>query len=141
MKTHLSKGILVAENDPLSREYVAITLEHLKIDFRLAKNGQEAVSLAKEKDFDFILMDLNVSGMDGFDASRAIRKFNPNIPIVAYSPFASRNDKLRVLDSGMNDYIPKSKALYLLRDMVKLFNIGLPWMQKQAKNPISHSAA
>ena len=73
----------------------------------VAENGEKAVAKSKEKNYDLILMDLQMPVMDGITATRCIRSFNHNIPIIALTASASVEVQQTVLESGMNDYISK----------------------------------
>jgi CheY-like chemotaxis protein len=79
----------------------------------VAGDGQQAVEAAahEEEIFDLILMDVQMPGMDGFEATRAIRSLpNPerrSIPIVALTAFAMKGDRERCLKAGMDGYVTK----------------------------------
>ncbi|MBJ7882177.1 response regulator [Gelidibacter salicanalis] len=72
-----------------------------------ATNGKEAICLVKEKDFDLVLMDINMPDMDGFEATRHIRLFNPNIPILALTALNSSEIHSKAMACGMNHVITK----------------------------------
>lgn len=72
-----------------------------------AKHGKEAICLVKEKDFDLVLMDINMPDMDGFEATEHIRMFNPNIPILALTALNSSEIHRKALACGMNHVITK----------------------------------
>lgn len=70
-------------------------------------NGKEAICLIKEKDFDMVLMDINMPDMDGFEATKHIRMFNPSIPILALTALNSNEIKDKAYACGMNYVITK----------------------------------
>lgn len=77
-----------------------------------ATNGIEAVERFKDENFDLILMDCQMPGMDGFEATKAIREIEENnssekVPIIALTANAMLGDKEKCLNAGMNDYITK----------------------------------
>lgn len=76
-----------------------------------ARNGQEAVDLFKENEFDLILMDVQMPVMDGYEATRLIRSSFPapknEIPIIALTASVVRSDLDKCRQAGMNDYVPK----------------------------------
>lgn len=87
-----------------------------------ALNGNEAIDLLKTNDFDIILMDLQMPGMDGFAASRYIRnEMKNNIPIIALTADIFVNETTECLDAGMNASISKP---FEIEDLSKLI-LGL----------------
>ncbi|WP_179351326.1 hybrid sensor histidine kinase/response regulator [Winogradskyella vidalii] len=76
-------------------------------------NGKEAISIVKEKDFDMILMDINMPDMDGYEVTKHIRMFNPNIPILALTALNSSEISTKADTAGINQIITKP---YLFED-------------------------
>lgn len=72
-----------------------------------ATRGKEAIGLVKEKDFDLVLMDINMPDMDGYEATKHIRLFNPNIPILALTALKSTEVQSSAMACGMNYVITK----------------------------------
>ena len=72
--------------------------------------GKEAISLVKQKDFDIVLMDINMPDMDGYEATRHIRLFNPHIPILALTALNSAEVQNKAQGCGMNQVITKPYA-------------------------------
>lgn len=87
----------------------------------LAFSGQEALEQCKHKDFDLILMDVQMPHMDGLEATRLIRQTELNIgtPIIAVTAHAFKEEQERLLASGMDDFLPKPLNL---SDLVTLIN-------------------
>jgi signal transduction histidine kinase len=73
----------------------------------VSNNGKEAVGMAKNGSYDIILMDLQMPVMDGYTASRCIREFDLNTPIIALTASASPDMQQKALDHGMNDSLSK----------------------------------
>ena len=76
----------------------------------MAKSGKEALNLCRSRKFDLIFMDCMMPGMDGYEATRAIRRMdseNAQSVIIALTANAMRGDRDKCLDSGMNDYLSK----------------------------------
>lgn len=98
--------ILVVDDEVLIRnvikEYAAI--EGCKVDE--AENGEEAVEMVYDNDYDVIIMDIMMPVLDGVKASREIKKIK-NIPIIMLSARSSEEDKLLGFDIGIDDYITK----------------------------------
>jgi CheY-like chemotaxis protein len=102
--------LLLVEDNELNRELAEELLRQAGVEIVVATNGQDALDLLGEAgDFDGILMDCQMPVMDGYDATRAIRR-DPalaDIPIIAMTANAMVGDRERVLDAGMNDHIAK----------------------------------
>ncbi|GEQ84674.1 histidine kinase [Patiriisocius marinistellae] len=101
------KKILVAEDNRINQIVTKKILEKKEIYCVVVENGKEAVKKVKNEKFDLILMDLNMPIMDGFKATVLIRKFNPNIPIVALTAVEIEEVRNEIYFVGMNDIIIK----------------------------------
>ncbi|OGV49689.1 MAG: hypothetical protein A2X49_03395 [Lentisphaerae bacterium GWF2_52_8] len=102
--------VLVAEDDPANRALISRLLEDGGHNIKTVTNGLEVLQQIKANTYDLILMDVQMPGMDGLDASRRIRKIkgpNQSIPIIAMTAYAMDADRRRCLESGMDDYLPK----------------------------------
>lgn len=100
--------ILIVEDEEISDTYLSIVVKSICKEIIHAKNGFEAVKFCeKNSAIDFILMDLKMPGMDGYEATRQIRKFNKNVIIIAQTAFALSGDYEEALEAGCNDYISK----------------------------------
>ena len=100
--------ILLAEDDPINRLVATKMLSNTGAEVELAENGAIAVSQIHQKDFDLVLMDVQMPVMDGIEATREIRsKANSNIPIIALTANAVKGDRERFLAAGMTDYLAK----------------------------------
>ena len=102
--------ILVVEDHHLNRRLADMFLTKLNCRQSFCENGEEAVKLVQQENFDLILMDINMPVMDGQTAMKAIRAM-PNekskIPIVAHSADASRENREQSIISGANAFMPK----------------------------------
>jgi signal transduction histidine kinase/DNA-binding response OmpR family regulator len=113
-------AILVVEDNPVNQLLVRKVLEKVNCKIDIARNGLEAIALLKSKDFDIVLMDVQMPEMDGYEATQYIRTQLPSpyaqLPIIAMTAHAFGEDVTRCLAVGMNDYISKpfkSEDLYL----------------------------
>ena len=100
--------MLVAEDDEVSYFLLENIFKHEKITLIWAKNGQDAIdTLKSHPEINLILMDIKMPGMDGIEATKKIREFNPTIPVIAQTAYALEGDKEKILAAGCNDYIAK----------------------------------
>lgn len=85
-----------------------------------AIDGDSAVNIIRDNKADLILMDIQLPGLNGYDVTREVRKFNAEVPIIAQTAYAMYNDVVKALDAGCNDFIPKPiKSKKLLTMMGK----------------------
>jgi PAS domain S-box-containing protein len=106
----LGMRVLVAEDHPLSRKILQEMLEDLGCEVDCASGGAEAIEHVRTRSYDLILLDIQMPGMDGVAAARAIRALpaHSDTPIVAMTAGAHAEDRQRCLDAGMNGYIGKA---------------------------------
>lgn len=123
-KKHKEKPlILIAEDDELNFAYLKIILKGLDHTYIRAVNGQEAVDFCRQnKDISVVLMDIKMPVMTGDEATRQIREFRPELPIIATTAYALTGDENRFLQAGFSDYLPKpinrEKLLAIIRKYV-----------------------
>lgn len=81
----------------------------LKYDYHLihAWDGQEAMNMFKEYNPQIILMDINMPVLNGYEATKEIRKYSAKVPIIAVTAFAYASDEQQVMESGFDGYMPK----------------------------------
>jgi PAS domain S-box-containing protein len=115
----VSRRILVAEDNPVNQRIVLKMLQRLGHDATIAGNGQEALDRLHAEAFDLILMDCQMPEMDGYQATREIRRRSPAPPIVALTANALEGDRQRCLDAGMDDYLTKPIDLTALDGMIE----------------------
>ena len=105
----LTGRILVVEDDPLNQHLIRRMLEKHGLKISVVDTGEAAVEAALNEKWDAVLMDCLLPGMDGFDATRAIRAgLNGRpLPIVALTANVMPEDRAECLASGMDDFLPK----------------------------------
>jgi two-component system sensor histidine kinase/response regulator len=113
--------ILLAEDNEINQLVAKDMLNHMGIKVDIANNGEEAVSMAKENSYDLIFMDLQMPIMDGFSASKEIRKFDTQIPIIAFSAAVMQQDKELTLGAGMNSHIAKPINILELQEVLTTY--------------------
>jgi len=104
-------SILIVEDEEVNYLFIETLLEdEIEINCEIfhAKHGQEAVEMCKEnKEISFVLMDIKMPIMNGFEATKLIKEFRPNLPIVAQTAYTSKEDKEKALTAGCDDFISK----------------------------------
>jgi len=101
--------ILLVEDNAINRMLSQRYLKNLNTDIEIAEDGREALNMASHKKFDLIFMDCQMPVMDGFQATRQIRRspLNQTTPIIALTGLDSENERQACLQAGMNDFITK----------------------------------
>ncbi|MFC2104835.1 two-component regulator propeller domain-containing protein [Bacteroidota bacterium] len=102
-----NKTILVAEDDKSNFQFFKMILSVTNAKIIHAETGEEAIKKFEENKPNLILMDIKMPDMDGLEATRIIKKQNPNIPIIAQTAFAMENDEEMCKDAGCVAYIQK----------------------------------
>ncbi len=99
--------ILVVEDDTPLSTFVrkGLEAEHYAVD--TAADGEQAVCLALESDYDLIVLDLNLPKLDGIDVLRAVRTKKPNLPVLVLTARSRIEDRVQALDSGADDCLNK----------------------------------
>lgn len=118
--------ILLVEDQLTNRLVVENILENMGLTTIHAENGEEAVAKARVERFDLVLMDVQMPVMNGFDATREIRKLEQQqnrerMPIVAVTANAMQGDREKCLEVGMDDYIAKPIQIPELQAMINRF--------------------
>jgi signal transduction histidine kinase len=115
------KTILIAEDEIFNFQFLKEFLRPTMADVIWAKSGFEAIEKVKEyKDIDLILMDIKMPELDGYEATKRIKKINPDIPIFAQTAYAMAGDKKTNKNAGFNEYLTKPiKTSELLKLLIK----------------------
>ena len=111
-------NILLAEDNLVNQRVAVAVMKKLGIKPDLAVNGIEALKAIQDKAYDLILMDCQMPEMDGFQATREIRAWEPEgnrVPIIAMTANAMQGDRERCLEAGMDDYLAKPVAILDLK--------------------------
>ncbi len=112
---NINKRVLIAEDEYANYRLLKEIIGELEIDVLHAKNGEEAVEMAKKTDIALVLLDIKMPKMNGYEAVIEIKKNRPSLPVVAQTAFATLADRDKILGSGFDDYLPKpiqNEALY-----------------------------
>jgi two-component system sensor histidine kinase/response regulator len=118
--------ILLVEDNEINQEVAMGQLEDAEAFVDLAENGEIALRMIRDNDYDAVLMDMQMPVMDGVEATRIIRS-NPRfeaLPIIAMTANAMASDRILCLEAGMNDHIAKPI------DPDQLFGVLLRWIKR-----------
>nr|WP_293168721.1 response regulator [Allomuricauda sp.] len=99
--------VLVVEDNKINQVITKKMLTKKEISCDIANNGNEAIDLAKKNTYDAILMDIHMPGISGEEATRQIRKFDKNIPIIALTAISLDDSLESFYEAGCNDVITK----------------------------------
>ncbi len=99
--------VLLVEDNLINIMVCQQILEKVNLDVTVVHDGLSAVNSVRDNSYDVVLMDIQMPIMDGYTASKEIRKFNENIPILALSASVFMEVKERMAKSGMNGFIYK----------------------------------
>jgi CheY-like chemotaxis protein len=101
--------ILLVEDNSINQELACDLLAHAGVIVSIAANGREALELLDREVFDAVLMDCQMPVMDGYEATRELRRRAAlkDLPVIAMSANAMAGDREKVIDAGMNDHIAK----------------------------------
>jgi len=126
--------ILVVDDHPINQQVVQSQLEQMGLKVTLAENGAQAVDQVRESPFDLVLMDIQMPIMDGYQATRAIREFNSDLPIIALTAASLVEDRNKALEAGMDDHLGKPFTGQ------QLFEHLQPWLVTRQVAVATHSS-
>ena len=102
-----NKKILLVEDNKINQMVIRKMLENKKMICSIAETGEEGIELAKNNNYDLILMDIHLPGISGTTATENIRKFDKETPIVALTAISLDENRELFLSSGMDEVITK----------------------------------
>jgi len=117
-------AILLVEDNDLNQRLMKISLTRYRYNVTIAVNGLEGVQMFKNQKFDLILMDIMMPVMDGFEATREIRKLENedkslgHTPIIAFTANTINNDREKCVNGGMDDIIEKPFDINKFREIL-----------------------
>ena len=109
-----TKNVLLVEDNEINQMIAEAMLESIGLNVTVADNGQQALDEVKEKNYDLVLMDIQMPVMDGITACRKIRETNQLLPIIALTANVMSDDILKYQMEGFNDHIAKPIDLDVL---------------------------
>jgi CheY-like chemotaxis protein/serine phosphatase RsbU (regulator of sigma subunit) len=114
-----NKKILIADDVDINYFLLVEALKSTKVMVFRAENGFEAVEYCRSNDIDLVLMDIRMPVMDGIEATKLIRSFKPNLPIIAQTALGEEGDREMITSAGCDDYISKPINLKLFLSVVR----------------------
>lgn len=122
------KRVLIVDDDEINRIMLYSLLENYEensslVRFKITEaiNGLEAVVLAEDEGYDLILMDINMPGIDGIEATRRIRNYNPKSIILAVSGMMDEKIKNSIIQNGADGYLPKPVEPESLYELIRRY--------------------
>jgi PAS domain S-box-containing protein len=104
----LGKTILIVEDDLNSFKFLNALLKKTHVEIIHASTGKKAVEIVRSLDnIDLVVMDIQLPEMDGFEATKLIKKMKSHLPVIAQTAYAMAGDKEKMKKAGCDDYIPK----------------------------------
>jgi len=123
--------ILLVEDNRTNQEIILGLLQNSNITIDIANNGKESVEKYKENEYELILMDIQMPIMDGFEATKLIRELDSEIPIIALTANAMKEDIHKSKQAGMNEHLNKHI------DIEKLYKTLLKYISKKIEETVS----
>ncbi|MFH1118721.1 MAG: response regulator [Bacteroidota bacterium] len=104
----IDKTILIVEDVESNYQFLAATLRRSGASLVWARQGEDAIEMIeKGQNFNLVLMDVQLAGMDGYEVTRRIKELRPDMPIVAQTAYAMVGEKEKSFDAGCDDYLAK----------------------------------
>lgn len=116
-------SVLIAEDNRTNMEIAKQMFSNLGCNVRAVVNGEESISVVKDEKFDIIFMDCHMPKMDGYEASREIKKMMKGnkiavCPIIAFTANSGESDKDKCTSAGMDDFLSKPVQMGDIKEML-----------------------
>ncbi len=128
---YLKGHLLLVEDNTVNQQVAREILEGMGLEVEIAGNGREALDAVQGREYDLVLMDIQMPEMDGYEATRRIRAESrlQQLPVIAMTAHAMSGERERCLEAGMNEHVPKPI------DPVRLFATLSRWLKPSDKAP------
>jgi signal transduction histidine kinase/CheY-like chemotaxis protein len=117
------KTFLIVEDDIHSMNYLTELLKRTHVAILQASAGDQAVEICRAYHPDLVIMDIQIPGMDGIEATRMIKQIDARLPVIAQTAFAMAGDRERITQAGCDDYLTKpidsKQLLPRINDLLK----------------------
>jgi CheY-like chemotaxis protein len=144
-RAELKGRVLLAEDNPVNQEVTRAMLAAIGLQATVVENGALALDASAAERFDAILMDCQMPGMDGYEATRKLREREeasrgpggavPHIPVIALTAHAMQGDREICLSAGMDDYLAKPFSAAALKKVLAKWLCGPPPREAMASLP------
>jgi hypothetical protein len=115
--------ILIVEDGEFNRYYLKELLSKQNYSLMFSENGEDAIEICKSSpEIDLVLMDIKLPGIDGFEATRVIKEYRPDLIVIAQTAYAMASDRVIAVEAGCDDYISKPIDAEKLLKMLKSYN-------------------
>jgi CheY-like chemotaxis protein len=122
MKNYADKTILIAEDEQSNFDFLKILLTRMNIRVLWAKDGLEAVSICEtDPSIDLVLMDIKMPLLNGYEATKLIKKKRPELPIVAQTAYAMSSDRMEAETAGCDGYLSKPIKISQITEMLETY--------------------
>ena len=114
-------NVLIVDDSAMDRKIMREALKELGVNVIEAKDGMEALNLLKQNDIDAMLIDIEMPRMDGYTLAQEIRKYNKyrKLPLIAVTSRATKADRVRGVEVGMDEYITKPYTKEYLQNVIR----------------------
>ena len=114
-------NVMIVDDSAMDRKIMRQALEELGVNIIEAKDGMEALNLLKQNDIDAMLIDIEMPRMDGYTLAQEIRKYNKyrKLPLIAVTSRATKADRVRGVEVGMDEYITKPYTKEYLQNVIR----------------------
>ena len=130
------KHILVVDDSSANRKLIQLVLERARAKVSCATNGVEALELTQRESFDLVLMDMQMPLMDGYAASRELRRRNYEAPVIALTANAMKGDEKKCMDAGCDGFLTKPiKIDFLLATLAERLGLSTKKAPVQLPSP------
>ena len=114
--------VLIAEDDQANYLYLSILLKKIGAKTSHAKNGAEAVDLCKSNQgIKLVLMDIKMPVMDGLEATKLVKEFYPELPVIAVTAFSQQDDEEKIRQAGCDEFLTKPVSLVTLKEIFRRY--------------------
>ncbi len=113
-----AKRIISIEDNTASAEYLDIAVEMLGFEHKNFGNAKDGITFIEENGADLVLMDVQLPELDGYEATRILKRKFPSLPIIIQTAYAMKGDKEKAFDAGCDDYISKPISLKILKEKI-----------------------
>ena len=117
-----SKTILVIEDEEVNRFFFKTALKITNVNLLFADNATKGINyILENNNIDCVLMDIRLPGIDGYEATRFIKKERKDIPIIVQTAYALSGERLKALESGCDEFLSKPIKISTLLEVLQKY--------------------